>query len=241
MKTLETLKTVNRLKPSNGILKNGEVPMLVTTEIHRREVSIKAPNFQTAMFHIKGTAPLVIKRFSAKQEFIDQYQNGKKKASGKKIHAARSLNDVFNEARYISRDGWDGFHASSIRCAAIRVCTLVDFKMTLAKMSIFVKADGVDKLEPQIPLVRIYGTAIRQDDIGRLQNGSTVLITRAAYHDWSAKLSMRWDADQFSLQDITNLLMRAGVQCGIGEGRPFSKDSAGMGWGTFEITNEKDS
>jgi hypothetical protein len=41
----------------------------------------------------------------------------------------------------------------------------------------------------------------------------------------------------FSLDDISNLLMRVGLQVGLGEGRPDSKKSAGMGWGTFEISN----
>lgn len=203
-----------------------------------REVQIKAPNFQSAIFDIKGTAPLVIKRFSGKQGFIDSYTAGKKKGASKKVHAAVNLDDVFNASRYVSKEGWDGFHASSIRCGMIRVCTLVDFKMTLAKMSVFVRQDGYDNMEPQIPLVRIYGKAIRQDDIGRLPNGASCLITRAAYHDWSAKLNIRWDADQFSLSDVSHLLMRVGIQCGIGEGRPFSKESAGMGWGTFEIINK---
>jgi hypothetical protein len=38
----------------------------------------------------------------------------------------------------------------------------------------------------------------------------------------------------FSLDDMANLLMRAGLQCGICEGRPSSQ-SGGMGWGLFEI------
>jgi hypothetical protein len=46
---------------------------------------------------------------------------------------------------------------------------------------------------------------------------------------------LRWDADQFSVNDVMNLLSRAGVQVGIGEGRPFSKNSNGMGWGTWEV------
>ncbi len=221
---MKTLKSKNRIET---VLNGTSIPV--------KEVTIKAPNFQTALFHIKGTAPLVIKRFNGKGDFIKTYSEGKKKGASKKVHAAADLNEVAKACRYVSKEGWDGFHASSIRCAMIRVCSLVDFKMTLAKMSVFVKADGVDKTEPQIPLVRIYGDWIRQDDMGRLPNGSSCLITRAAYHDWSAKLNIRWDADQFSLSDVTNLLMRVGIQCGIGEGRPFSKESAGMGWGTFEI------
>jgi len=36
-----------------------------------------------------------------------------------------------------------------------------------------------------------------------------------------------------------NLLHRAGLQVGIMEGRPDSKDSCGCGWGTFKIANGK--
>lgn len=230
--------TNNRSKMKTEVLETNRLEKVVTNghdKDIRREVSVKAPNFQNALFDIKGTARLVIKRFSEKDKFIIAYEEGTKKAKGKKVHAASSLDDVFNKSRYVSPQGWDGFHAGSIRNALIRVCTLVDLKMTLAKMSLFVKEDGYDQAEPQIPLVRIYGDAIRQDDIARLPNGTTVLTTRAAYHNWTAKLHIRWDADQFSLQDVTNLLMRVGVQCGIGEGRPFSKNSTGMGWGTFDI------
>lgn len=223
------IKEVNRMENLNG-----HSPIQ-----QAREVSVKAPNFQTATFHIKGTAPLVIKRFSQKQQIMDGYTEGSKKAAGKKKHAAVNLDDVFNASRYISKEGWDGFHAAAIRNGLIRVCSLVDLKMTLAKMSLFVIADGYDSRESQIPLVKINGEAIRQDDIARLPNGSTCLTTRAAYHNWSADLRIRWDADQFSLQDVTNLMMRVGMQCGIGEGRPFSKDSAGMGWGTFDIVNNE--
>jgi hypothetical protein len=37
--------------------------------------------------------------------------------------------------------------------------------------------------------------------------------------------------------DVTNLINRVGLQVGIGEGRPDSKDSAGIGLGLFEIVN----
>jgi len=52
---------------------------------------------------------------------------------------------------------------------------------------------------------------------------------------WQAKISLEWDADQFSLADVSNLMVRLGKQVGIGEGRPDSRSSAGMGWGTFRL------
>jgi hypothetical protein len=41
--------------------------------------------------------------------------------------------------------------------------------------------------------------------------------------------------DQFTHQDVANLMTRVGLQVGLGEGRPDSKNSAGMGWGLFQI------
>jgi hypothetical protein len=201
-------------------------------------VSIKAPNFKTACFEVVGTAPLVIHRFSAKtkQEMKQKMETGKA-AGNKKNRDAKSTDDIYNEARYVSAEGWDGFHAGAIRSGLISACRTVGFKMTLAKLSLFVEPDGWDKLEPQIPLCRIYAKPTKQEDMARVETGQPYVTVRAAYHNWKSKIRIRWDADQFTLADVTNLLMRVGMQVGIGEGRPDSKKSAGMGWGTFTIAN----
>ena len=117
----------------------------------------------------------------------------------------------------------------------ISACRLVGFKMTLAKLSVFVLADGTDALEPQIPLIRIIGTPTKQEDMARVETGQPYVTVRAAYHDWKAVIRIRYDADQFTLQDVSNLMARVGLQVGIGEGRPDSKNSAGMGWGMFTL------
>lgn len=201
-----------------------------------QNVTIKPPNFGQAEFEIIGTAPLVIHRFSlkAKAQMLQKMETGKA-ASSKKNREAKDSDETFNDARYISREGWDGFHAGAMRAAMISACRLVGFKMTLAKLSLFVHADGWDKLEPQIPLVRIIGKPVRQDDMARVETGQPYITIRAAYHDWKAKLRIRWDNDQFTLNDISSLIARVGMQVGIGEGRPDSKNSAGMGWGLFDI------
>lgn len=199
-------------------------------------VSIKPPNFGIAEFQITGRSPLVIHRFSHKvQEQMKQKMETGKAASSRKNREAKLTDDLYQEARYISREGWDGFNASSIRAAMISACRLVGFKMTLAKLSVFVEADGVDAQQPQIPLIRIIGKPVKQEDMARVETGQPYVTVRAAYHDWKAKIRIRFDADQFTLQDVTNLISRVGMQVGIGEGRPDSKNSAGMGWGLFEV------
>jgi hypothetical protein len=204
-------------------------------------VEIKAPNMKEAVFKINGTAPLVVHRFSIKTKQEMQLKMETGKAGGnRKIREPKNSDDTFNEGRYISKAGWDGFHAAALRNAMIRACSLVGFTMTMAKMSVFVVADGWDAKEPQIPLVRIYGKATKQEDMARVETGQPYVTIRPAYYEWSANVRIKWDADQFTLSDITNLLMRVGLQVGLCEGRPSSKNSAGMGWGLFEIEQAGD-
>ncbi len=199
-------------------------------------VTIKPPNFGIASFRVHGLAPLVIHRFSAKTKAqMKQKMETGKAASSKKNREAKATDDLYEESRYRSADGWDGFNASAIRAAMISACRLVGFKMTLAKLSVFVEEDGVDATEPQIPLIRIHGKPVKQEDMARVETGQPYVTVRAAYHNWSATIRIRFDADQFTLEDVTNLMARVGMQVGIGEGRPDSKNSAGMGWGLFKI------
>ncbi len=195
-----------------------------------------------AEFTLIGTEPLVIHRFSAKTklQMKEKMETGKA-ASSKKNRDPKDSEQTFNEARYVSKEGWDGFHAGSMRNAMISACRLVGFKMTLAKLSIFVEADGHDASEPQIPLIRIRDAApTMQSDMARVETGQPYVTIRAAYHGWAARVRIRFDMDQFTLVDVTNLISRVGLQVGIGEGRPDSKNSAGMGWGLFRIEQSED-
>ncbi len=54
---------------------------------------------------------------------------------------------------------------------------------------------------------------------------------------WEAEIRVTFDSEMLSSTDIVNLLMRAGVQVGVGEGRNDSKKSCGMGFGSFDIMN----
>ena len=147
--------------------------------------------------------------------------------------------EAYQNSRYISTEGWDGFNAASVRAAMISACRLVGFKMTMAKLSLFVEADGRDKIEPEFQLIRIYGKPRKLESIARVETGAAYITVRCCFDDWKAKIRIRFDADQFSIKDVSNLLARVGEQVGLGEGRPDSKNSTGMGWGTFRLASEK--
>lgn len=200
-----------------------------------KQVQIAAPKLRTVEFSIKGTAPYVQARFSAKamQAMAAKMLAGQQAKKGAK-RDARDFDDDFRQAQHISTEGWRGIPAGAFRQAMISACRLVGFKMTLAKLSVFVEADGFDKVDG-VPLIRIEGEPERIDMAVRNATGVADIRVRPIWRQWSAKLRVRYDEDQFSLDDITNLVMRVGMQVGIGEGRPDSRESAGLGWGTFAV------
>jgi hypothetical protein len=52
---------------------------------------------------------------------------------------------------------------------------------------------------------------------------------------WEAIVRIHYDADRFTVQDVANLLLRAGMQVGVGEGRMSSPHCVGLNWGCFTL------
>lgn len=208
-----------------------ETPAKVTT----RAILITEPKVEKAVFRIRGTAPYMQQRFSQKaiNAMKATMEAGSTAKKGTK-REARDFQGDFEGAKHKSVDGWIGIPAASFRAAMISACRLVGFKMTLAKLSVFIYADGNDIVDGQ-PLVRIHGVEERIDMPVRNATGVFDIRARPMWREWYTDLVVEYDADQFSLTDVTNLLMRVGLQVGIGEGRPDSRNSAGMGYGTFKV------
>lgn len=201
-------------------------------------ITIQPPNFGSGNFKIIGTAPYVQLRFSqkARNTMRDNMKEGQRAKRGK-AKGARDFESEFPQAMYKSTSGWYGIPASSFRNAMISACRIVNFKMTLAKLSVFVEADGLDA-DDGTPLVRIYGEPQPYESLVRNATGVADIRVRAMWREWNAIVRITYDADQFKLQDVTNLLWRVGMQVGLGEGRPDSKNSAGLGFGLFRLAGE---
>lgn len=201
-------------------------------------VAIKAPNFSVVEFKIIGTAPYVQLRFSQKARNImrSNMESGQKRKRGG-ARGARNFEEEFPQAMYVSTEGWHGIPASSFRNGMISACRVVNFKMTLAKLSVFVDAEGFDR-DDATPLVQIYGEPEPYESLVRNATGVADIRVRAMWREWNAVVKVRYDLDQFNLQDVSNLLARVGMQVGLGEGRPDSKSSAGLGFGLFRLAEE---
>jgi hypothetical protein len=202
-------------------------------------VTISPPNFQRIALTLEGTAPYVQARFSAKamQAMMAKHAAGSTARKGAKKEP-RDFDEDYRQAQHVSEDGWIGVPAAAIRNACIDVCRMVGFKMTHAKMSIFCEADGIDAVDGA-PLVLLDAPEPERLDMAtRNATGVADIRVRPMWRRWKLNVRLRYDADQFTANDVINLISRAGEQVGLGEGRPYSKSSNGLGYGTFRVVTE---
>jgi hypothetical protein len=217
---------------------NPEVEISVGKKGKQTRVSISPPNIKTARFRIIGTSPLMTGSFGSKaQNAMREKHEAGSTAGSKRTRKARDFQADYESAKYISEEGWIGAPAGAFRTAMIDCCRLVGYKMTNAKLSIFVEADGYQE-QTLKPLVKIIGKP--EMNVGPVRNATGVadLRARPLWRKWQVDLRINFDMDQFELQDVTNLLMRAGMQCGIGDGRPNSRESTGIGYGLWRVQGE---
>jgi len=230
-------KKINRLKKPVG---NGRVeipPLEVKTEV----VKIKPLRMTTITFRIFGgdgsqtCTPYMQNRFSQKAaDQIRGIQEAGSTSRGKKVREPKDFDQCFRDATYRFKDGGYGMPASAFRKAMISACRTVGFAMTLAKLSVFIVEDGRDATDGT-PLVRISGGGPVMDvRPARNDNGKCDMRARPRWDKWSANVRVRFDRDQFTASDVANLMVRVGMQVGIGEGRPDS-DSGGIGFGLFDV------
>ena len=199
-------------------------------------VAITPPNFRHLAIQIRGIAPLVINRFSAKaMEMMKQTQEAGSTARSRKTRESKDFDQLFESAKHVSDDGWEGIHAAAFRNAAISACRACGFKMTHAKLAFSVMQDGFDRVDGA-PLVRLT-EGVAEQWIAPTRNATGVidLRSRPMYRQWATTLRIRYDAGMLTDADVVNLISRVGMQVGVGEGRPDSKNSAGLGFGLFEI------
>lgn len=197
---------------------------------------VSEPKFRVATFLIRGISPYCQNKFSrkAREQMRVSQELGEKKAKIKKKEP-KDFDECFKQATYISTEGWYGIPATSIRAAMVNACPLSNIKMTTAKKAFSIEPDGFDA-EEQLPLIKfINGSPKRHESIVRTVKGTPDIRIRPLWEPgWEALVKVKFDSDIFTKSDIHMLLKRAGIQIGIGEGRPFSRKCAGIGWGLFE-------
>lgn len=202
------------------------------------KVEIQPPNFKSVTLRCEGTAPLMVHKFSEKmRKQMEEKQTAENKVTKKR--EPKDYNAEFEGAKYLSTKGWEGIPAIMLRGAMIAACRYTaGLTMTHAKGAFFIKADGRDKIDGT-PLIKIEGKSEHDKRPVRLESGVADIRNRPRYDDWAVEVTIEFDADLLSANDVANLLARAGAQVGIGELRPQSRDSFGGDFGTWAVKQPK--
>jgi hypothetical protein len=201
------------------------------------QVSIRAPKTGQGLFPIRFTAPYVSNAFSedARAQIREKQAKGGSTTKKKTVREAKNFDRAFEQSMHVSMDGWRGIPSQAFKAAIVRACVLAGFEMTRAKMAINIIPDGFDSNDGMGLVMIRKGEPIKIEHAIPNANGSPDIRVRAMWRECEVDLKILWDADQFTQDDIGNLIMRAGLQVGVGAGRPFSQKSSGCGWGTFSF------
>jgi hypothetical protein len=233
-KIIRGLEKMRPVKAKIPPLSEGEITALLSGKPPQK-IAITAPNLTTATITVVGVTPYVQNAFTEKQRLImEETQRQGQQARGKKVRKPKDFDAIYRNAQHRSKEDWIGIPAAAFRNAMIDATRLVGVTMQHAKMSIFIEADGYDAQDMR-GLVKIQGEPRPYKAPVRNSSGVADIRWRPMWEKWKATVRVTWDADQYSATDIMNLMLRAGLQVGIGEGRPNSPKSNGQDWGRFRI------
>lgn len=193
------------------------------------QVKIKPVNTKRAVLKIEGLSPLIQHNWSEKalQEMRDKHA-GKKS----KDRSMREPEQEFEAAAYKTAQGNPGIPVSALKAAIIGAAHKdLGVEKTLVRKALFIPCDdpnGILEMECSEPLMR--------EDYVRVGQGSTDLRYRPEFREWSVEFIVEHDADLLTLNDIANLISRAGFGVGIGEMRP----ERGGEHGRFQVASSDD-
>lgn len=187
------------------------------------QITLPPLNLQTMQVTLIGDSPLICHAWSvkAKRAMLDKQM---KKARPAK--AAKSPEDDFEASLYKMEDGRYGFPAVAFKSAAVSACRFVEgVKMTEARGAFHIEGE----------LVLIDGEPTSREDMVRVGMGTADIRYRGEFKEWRAVLTIKFNANAVSPEQIVNLLNTAGFGVGVGEWRPEKNGS----FGRFHVATEE--
>lgn len=190
------------------------------------EKQIKLPPIkkQRVTMRIRGISPLIQHNWSQKALQMMRDKHAGKKTKNREV---RDPEAEGREAMYLTENGKPGISAMAIKSSVITAAHKdIGVEKTLVKKAAFLICNDaglvleMDCSEPEI-----------KEDPVRVGMGSTDLRYRPYYQRWSVDLTWELDAELLQVDDLLNLVDRAGFGVGVGEWRP----EKGGEYGRFEV------
>lgn len=176
---------------------------------------------QTIEIPIVGDSPLIVHKFSekAKKQMLDKQM--KKASAGKEpkdpwrdfvesMYWLDGMPDDPTEEDVIK--GRFGFPAVGFKAAAVTACTSIGSITKVAARQAFHVEGEFIVIEGVPPSMR--------EDIARVGMGTADLRYRGEFSPWRATLTVKFNANLMSAEQVVNLFETAGFAVGVGEWRP---------------------
>ena len=192
-------------------------------------VSIPAIEIKTFQIRLVGDSPLIVHAWSekAKREMLEKQM--KKAVKGKE--AKDPFADFCNSLYWLSdkpekptmedvQKAKFGFPVVAFKAAAVDggyQSGIIPTK-TVARAAFHIVGEFAE----------IEGTPEMREDMVRVGMGTADIRYRGEFKNWATTLTIRYNANAMSLEQIINLFNVGGFACGIGEWRPAKNGSYGM-------------
>jgi len=182
---------------------------------------------EVATIEVKGTAPLIVHRWSEKaRRMMLDAQQGRKSPKQLKDPSAD-----YESSMYRFEDGSHGFPVMGFKAATVKGGGRLfgkSVKMTELRQLMVFLADGVGTDGTQLTMIK--GEPGMREDMVRVGMGTADIRYRAEYRDWSALIRVEFVPSVIDLGSVVALIDAGGTN-GIGEWRPEKNGS----YGTYEV------
>lgn len=179
-------------------------------------ITLPRLNLQVIRLRLVGDSPLICHAWSekAKREMLDKQM---KRATQAK--PAKDPQADYEQSLYRHPDGGFGFPSVAFKNAAVDACSSIA---------------GVTKVEARGAfhivgdMVKIEGEPTPREDMVRVGMGTADIRYRGEFRAWATDITLRYNANVLSPEQIANLFNTAGFAVGVGEWRPQRDGSFGM-------------
>lgn len=203
------------VRKRKGALKESEVKKEKGKE-EVKQISLPKLDIKYVTIRVIGDSPLICHAWSKKAK---EQMLAKQMKEAKQAKEAKNPQRDYEESLYLLPDGGYGYPAVAFKNAAVDACSFVDgVTKVVARGAFHIVGD----------MVKLNGEPRMREDMVRIAMGTADIRYRGEFPDWSCSITIRYNANVLSDEQIVNLFNVAGFSVGVGDWRPQRDGSFGM-------------
>jgi hypothetical protein len=193
----------------------------------RAEIALPRMNLQAIDITVIGDSPYISHKWSDR---IKQKMLAKMLGQADVGREPKDPEREFEESIYRMADGTPAIPVMAFKRAITSAGRFVqNLKMTEIRGAVHLVSHG--------ELLPIQGAAPEmREDVVRVNNSAPDIRYRAQFKDWRVKLTVKFNANAISAEEVVNLFRVAGFAVGVGDWRPECNGP----FGTFRLAEAGD-